>query len=103
MAYFVFFSLEATSHLGLLAALTVLVMGGIAFVLPVQGGIGTFHYAAFIGLSLYSISRDNAFLYGFISHTSQMLLLLIGGAISYIIFLNIFRKNKNAEISQNKE
>lgn len=103
MAYLVFFSLDSTANLSLLTALMILVLGGIAFVLPVQGGIGTFHFAMVMGLSLYSIQRNDALLYAFVSHTSQMFLLLGAGAISYILFLNIMRKNRNAKNNNHKE
>ena len=43
MSYMIFFALEETSSLSLTAGFMLLVSGGIALALPVQGGIGTYH------------------------------------------------------------
>ena len=50
------FSMGETSELGILAGLSILVAGGIAMAIPVQGGIGTYH--AFItGILLLYLNR----------------------------------------------
>jgi uncharacterized membrane protein YbhN (UPF0104 family) len=68
-----------------------LVIGGIAMSAPVQSGLGAYHYfisraIAFIG----GVHIEDGLIYAFITHESQMLFVIIIGAISFFM---IFRKN----------
>lgn len=66
MTYFPFFSFEATSGLGPVAALLVFIFGGLGMVLPAPGGIGTFHAMVIAGLSIYGIAGPDAFSFAMI-------------------------------------
>ena len=61
MSYMIFFALEETSSLSLTAGFMLLVSGGIALALPVQGGIGTYHAMIAMMLGLYGIENTTAF------------------------------------------
>jgi len=99
MTYLVFFAVDATSHLGLREALFVLTVSSLGFILPSPGGIGTYHAAAVIALGFYNISVETSQLYAFIAHTSQTLLVLIAGAVAYIVFLVMIKNQKKKDES----
>lgn len=84
MTYLIFFAIPETSHLKPIDGLFILVIGSFGMVVPVQGGFGAFHGMIILGLSLYGIVMDKAFVYAVLSHESQILLVIIAGAISLI-------------------
>lgn len=92
MTYVIFFALPATSHLGPLDGLFLLVIGGMGMSAPVQGGIGAFHWIVTLGLSLYGVSKANAVAYATISHESQSVFAILLGAISFIAIMIQNRK-----------
>ena len=73
MAYVLFFSVESTSHLGLTAGLSVLIMGGLGMSAPVQGGFGTYHIFVGSVLLTYGIAEKDGFFFATLVHTSQTL------------------------------
>ena len=85
--YFCFFALNATSGLGVLASLSVLVFSTLGMIVPVQGGIGAFHYMVSEGLTVYNITKSDGLTYALLIHSSQTLLVLFGGAISVILLM----------------
>ena len=85
ISYFVFFALEGTSHLGLDAAATTLIVATFAVIIPAPGGIGSFHYFVPKGLALYGIGLSLGTSYAIISHGSQMLMICITGGISMLM------------------
>jgi len=91
MTWVVVFSIESTSHITPGDGIFLLVIGGIAMSAPVQSGLGAYHYfisraIAFIG----GVHIEDGLIYAFITHESQMLFVIIIGAISFFM---IFRKN----------
>ena len=101
MAYVVFFSIPETSKLGLLAGLSVLIMGGIGMSTPVQGGIGPYHLLVSGVLVLYGISADDGKFFAFLMHTSQFVMVIVVGAICYII--SIFLKKEKQHVNSTKD
>lgn len=93
MNYICFFSLEATSALTPTVGLVVFIFGSFAMLAPVQGGIGAWHYMTITALSIYGISESDGMLFAFIVHSSMNLMLLVVGALSFII-ISIKTKNR---------
>lgn len=85
--YVCFFALSATSNLGLLASLSVLVFSSLGMIVPVQGGIGAFHYMVSEGLVVYDIPKSEGLAYAVLLHSSQTLLVLFAGAISVLLLM----------------
>lgn len=81
--YLGFYMLEATSNLGLLAALMVFVVGSYGMVAPVQGGIGAFHFMVSSGLMLYHIEYQTAYTVALLMHTSQTIFNMAIGGVSF--------------------
>ena len=97
MTYLCFFSLPATSHLGVAQGLTVLSIGSFGIVAPVPGGIGAYHFIVkAILFELYGIVATSAASFATVSHFIQTLLIIIGGAVSYFLIL-VYLRNKKVE------
>lgn len=90
--YLCFFALNATTDLSSVAALSVLVFGSIGMIVPVQGGIGAYHWMVAEGLTLYALHRSNGLAYATIIHSSQTLIILLVGSISLIMVMIISSK-----------
>lgn len=72
------------SHLDVIDALFLSLVGGLGFAVPVPGGIGAFHFV--IGLTLstvYGVPMETGIIYATISHTSQAITQILFGAVSY--------------------
>jgi uncharacterized protein (TIRG00374 family) len=85
MGYIAFFAIPETSGLGLNVALAVFVIGGLGMAAPVQGGIGIFHLMVQSTLLLYGLSKESGMVYALIVHTSQTLLVVVMGGISFLM------------------
>jgi uncharacterized protein (TIRG00374 family) len=95
MLYVCFFAFNDTSHFGLLTGLTVFVMAGLGMVVPVQGGIGAWHWLVTRTLFVYGITIEpvgNAF--ALVVHTSNSLLLIVLGFMA-LVFLPIYNKKQS--------
>ncbi len=95
MMYVVFFSYEPTRHIGPLAGLTAFIMGGLAMLMPVQGGIGAWHFMVIETLSIYGLDKLHGQDFALVSHTSMNLMILIVGGISFILLPFFNRKKLN--------
>ena len=95
MSYMIFLALEETSSLSLTAGFMLLVSGGIALALPVQGGIGTYHAMIAMMLGLYGIENTTGLFLATLLHSSQILSVVIFGGISLVITLGIEKNNRN--------
>jgi uncharacterized protein (TIRG00374 family) len=95
MAFVLFFSVESTSQLGLVAGLSILIMGGLGMSAPVQGGFGTYHI--FVGsiLLTYGIAAKDGYFFATLVHTSQTISVMIVGGISLLLTLPSKRKIEN--------
>jgi glycosyltransferase 2 family protein len=85
VSFLVFFALDGTSHLGLDAAVTTLVVATVAVIIPAPGGLGSFHTLVPEGLLLYGIETSLGTSYAIISHGSQMLMIFVVGGISMFL------------------
>ena len=92
MTWVVVFSLESTSFLTFHDSIFILVIGGLGMSAPVSGGIGAFHYIVQQGLYIVKgIPLEDGFAYATLTHESQLVFVVITGAISFFI---IFRKDR---------
>ena len=90
MTWVVCFSIPQTAHLGMADGLFLLVVGSIGMAVPVQGGIGAFHYIVALALTIYGLDFDSdGLLYATISHESQLIVEIVLGIASLFF---VFRK-----------
>ncbi|GAB3972564.1 lysylphosphatidylglycerol synthase transmembrane domain-containing protein [Spirosoma terrae] len=97
MSYTLFFAMPATSDLGPLAGLTILVVGSLGMAAPTPGGIGSFHLLVGQVALLYGLtSQDGQVLATFIHGVSTMMVIILG-VLSLLVVL--LRRNKTTELA----
>lgn len=94
MTYVAFFAFSSTSDLKLIDGLFVCVIGAFAFVVPVQGGIGAYHWIVSLGMILYGLTREEGLAFATITHGSQALWTIILGSVSMSLLVFIRRNKK---------
>ncbi|HBC28681.1 MAG TPA: TIGR00374 family protein [Prevotellaceae bacterium] len=77
--YLTFFCFEATSGLGVMAALVAFVVGAFAVLVPTPNGAGPWHFAVKSVLVLYAVPQTDASIFVLIVHTLQTLLVVLLG------------------------
>lgn len=85
MTYVITFSMAETESLGVLAGMTMLVGAGVALIIPVQAGFGTYHFIITLLLTFYGIEKETGRFFATLLHTSQIITILLFGALSLII------------------
>jgi hypothetical protein len=85
MLYVVFLAFEPTAHLSIRAGMLTFLMGGLAMLVPVQGGIGPWHFMVSLTLAKgYEIAANQADIFAFIAHTATNLVYIILGALALV-------------------
>jgi glycosyltransferase 2 family protein len=93
--YVCLFALSFTSHLGMAAALFLLVAGGLGMSAPVQGGIGAYHLLVSQGLLLYGVTLEDGLSFATLLHSLSLLTVIITGSIAMLL-LFLHKKRKAA-------
>jgi hypothetical protein len=89
MAYVIFYSLPSFGGIPWNEALLVMIAGGIGMIFPSPGGVGSFHLAAVLALEALQYSNKIATEYATIIWSIQAGMIIIGGAISFVIITRI--------------
>ncbi len=92
MFYVVIFAIPETANLPLSAVIVGFVVGGLSMALT-NGGLGTYPVFVASALTLYGVAENPALAFGWIMWTSQTLMVLIFGGLSFI-FLPIYNRDK---------
>ena len=93
MGDLIFFSFSQTTDLGINAGIAVLVAGSIGMVVPVNAGIGAYHFLVASILLGYNLDYESGLFLATVLHTSQIVCLLVVGTMSSIyIFFKIRSK-----------
>jgi uncharacterized protein (TIRG00374 family) len=82
--WLMFFSLDSTSFLSPVDALFILAVSSLSFIIPVQGGIGAYHWAVSLGLTVFGLTREEGMAYATLSHSTTTLLLVLLGTVSLV-------------------
>lgn len=94
MGYVIFFSFNETINLGLNAGIAVLVAGSLGMIVPVNAGIGAYHFLVASILISYNLDYESGLFFATLLHTSQIICLAVLGVISSVIlFLKIKAEN----------
>lgn len=92
MSWVIVFMIPATSSLGFADATFLVVIGSLGMSVPVQGGIGAYHWIVSRGLHfVYGVTIEEGLVYATLAHESQMILIVILGAIS---FYSLFSRSR---------
>ncbi len=93
MSYVIVFTIPQTMHLDPADGLFLLIVGGIGMTVPVQGGLGAYHYIVSHALVIFGLDqKTDGILFATISHESQTITIILLGIISVFILL----KNKKS-------
>jgi uncharacterized protein (TIRG00374 family) len=84
MFYVVFLAYEPTRHLSIYIGATTFIMGGLAMVLPIPGGIGSWHFMVILTLSVYGIDYTYGKIFALIAHSATNLIYIILGLMAYL-------------------
>jgi hypothetical protein len=78
-------------------ALFLMVIGGFGWAVPVQGGIGAYHFIISLALAtIYGIDQTTGVVFATISHGSQALTMIACGAVSLIGF-SLFKSKRSVD------
>ncbi len=92
-----FFAIDATSHLSMADALTVLVMGSVGMIVS-PGGIGAYAFLVMETVALYDIPKEPfGQALGWLLWFGQFLSFVIFGVISFILLPRVNRKKINPD------
>lgn len=101
MTWLLCFTIPQTANLGMADGLFLLIIGSIGMAVPVQGGIGAYHYIVALGLTIYGFDFNSVgLLYATIGHESQLIGEIILGIISLFF---VFKRVENEPIEQSHQ
>ncbi|MDX1667285.1 MAG: lysylphosphatidylglycerol synthase transmembrane domain-containing protein [Saprospiraceae bacterium] len=89
MTYLCFKAFPPTGHLGLQAGLVVFTLGSLGMVIPMPGGMGSYHYLVIKGLAFYQIAEVDGFSFAMIIFFTIQLFCNIAFGILALIMLPI--------------
>lgn len=94
MLYVLFLAYPPTQHLGIEAAATTFGLAALAFLLPVQAGMGAWHFVVIQCLLLFGVDADAGKAFSLMAHSATNHVYLITGIIA-LALLPIVNKNEN--------
>ncbi len=92
MLYVIFFAYTPTSDMSFAAAIFAYTVGTFAYLLPIQAGIGVWHFLIIQALFLFGLEKEFGMMYALIAHTFTNLVYLIFGGIGFVL-LPFFNQN----------
>jgi uncharacterized membrane protein YbhN (UPF0104 family) len=96
MTWFVMIGFAPTHSLSPMAGLAVLALGSVGMVMPVQGGIGTYHGFVTYTLTLYGIAESDALVLALVLHGSTTVFLILIGAAALALLPVLNRKKQTS-------
>jgi hypothetical protein len=96
MLYVLLFALPATANLGFEAAIFTFGLATMAFLLPIQAGMGAWHFLVIQSLLLFSIDVETGRAFALMAHTATNLIWLPIGAIAFAL-LPIINNSKDTK------
>lgn len=95
-SYTTIHAFPTVGHLDGTDALFLMIVGGLGWVVPVQGGLGAYHFVVSLALwSIYSIPQTTGVIFATISHESQALAMIVCGSLSLISISLSSKRQKN--------
>lgn len=101
MLYVIFLAFEPTSHLSIQTGMITFLMGGLAMLAPVQGGIGPWHFMVYETLFIYGIDKADGKIFALIAHScTNLIYIFLGLAALLIIPIINNSRNKSPDADQ---
>ena len=84
-------------HLGGTDALFLMIVGSLGWTVPVQGGVGAYHFIVSLALAkVYGVAQTTGIVFATISHEAQALVMILCGAIS-LVSVSLWKKRINQQ------
>lgn len=96
--YITLFAFDFTKDLGLVAGLILFSMANIGVSIPVQGGIGTWHFMVISSLVLFGIAESQASAYAGAVFAIQSIWTILYGVIAIMILPHVKRDTLNNQL-----
>jgi conserved hypothetical protein len=90
-------AIPTTASLDIVDALFLFVIGAFGWVIPAQGGFGSYHILVALGLGVFGISYSDGIIVATISHESQVIFMILLGLAS-LVTVFVFSKKQNKKI-----
>lgn len=91
MSYCIIRSLPFLDTMGFVDAMFVCAAGGLGWIVPAPGGIGSYHFIVALALSsIYGIAWESGLLVATLNHGAQAVTMVVCGIVSY--FVEMLRK-----------
>jgi len=91
MFYVIKWTVPETESLGIVALLPAFVIGGLT-ISATNGGIGIYPFSVALMLSAFGISNESGLAFGWIVWTSQTLMIIVFGSLSFFVLPLVNRK-----------
>ena len=92
------YAFPQVGHLGGIDALFLMIIGGFGWVVPVQGGLGAYHFIVSLALAkVYGIAQATGVVFATISHEAQALVMILCGAVS-LISVSMWKKSSKNKL-----
>ncbi len=97
MFYVIKWTVPETSTLGLNALLPAFVIGGLT-ISATNGGIGIYPFSVALMLGAFGISNESGLAFGWIMWTSQTLMIIVFGSLSFFVLPLVNRKKETSPL-----
>lgn len=88
------YAFPQVGHLNGADALFLMIIGSFGWVVPVQGGLGAYHFIVSLALAkVYGIAQATGVVFATISHEAQALVMILCGVVS-LISVSLWRKRQ---------
>lgn len=85
--YYIFPALHQDASQSLYFSFVLLIMSAIGMAIPLPGGVGSYHSAIIFAFWAYGFTKADGQVFAVVSHTSQIVLYIVGGFASYLYLL----------------
>ena len=94
--YVCFFAFKQTESLGIVCAFSCFLMGSIGMGVPVQGGLGPWHWAVIAVLTLYGLNNDTAGAFALVAHGAHLIMTILIGIYTFVS-ISLYKKRGKEE------
>lgn len=94
--YVCFFAFKQTESLGFVCAFSCFLLGSISMGLPVQGGVGPWHWVVIGILTLYGLNEDTAGAFALVAHGVQLVMTILVGIYTFVS-ISLYKKRAKEE------
>lgn len=96
--YITFFAFDFTENLGISVGLIAFAMGSIAVAVPVQGGIGPWHFMVIATLVCFGVNENDAAAFALVVHTVQTIWTGLCGLVGVVALPIINKEEQDSEL-----